>query len=77
MPGDRRSDCHALMAPVSILARRNGEQVIIHRCLGCGKEDPNRIAADDNPLLLMRLEPISQAGLELVEPSITGAEESA
>lgn len=77
MPGDRRSDCHALMAPVSILARRNGEQVIIHRCLGCGKEDPNRIAADDNPLLLMRLEPIAQAGLELVEPSITGAEESA
>lgn len=66
MPGDRKSDCHAMMAPAGILNRRNGEQVIIHRCLGCGKDDPNRIAADDNPLLLMRLEPTSSPGLEVI-----------
>ena len=66
MPGDRKSDCHALMEPTGILTRRNGEQVIIHRCLGCGKEDPNRIAADDNPLLLMQLAPISAPDLDLV-----------
>lgn len=65
-PGDRRSDCHALMAPVGILSRRNSEQVIIHRCLGCGKEDPNRIAADDNPILLLTLPPVAPAGLVLV-----------
>ena len=76
MPGDRKSDCHALMAPVGILTRRNGEQVIIHQCLGCGKEDPNRIAADDNPLLLMRLEPVSSPGLEVVTPALP-AEETA
>jgi hypothetical protein len=76
-PGDRMSDCHALMEPAGILIRRNGEQVLIHRCLGCGKEDPNRIAADDNPLLLMRLAPKSSPGLELVPAAITEAEETA
>jgi hypothetical protein len=77
-PGDRRSDCHTLMEPVGILMRRNGEQVIIHRCLGCGKEDPNRIAADDNPLLLMRLKPITAYGVGLVPtPDHSEAEESA
>jgi hypothetical protein len=72
-PGDRKSDCHALMEPAGILTRRNGEQVIVHRCLGCGKEDPNRIAADDSPLLLMRLRPIPAPGLELVPASTTPA----
>ena len=54
-PGDRKSDCHAAMEPIGKLVRRNGEQVLMHRCRACGKEDPNRIAADDSPLLLMRL----------------------
>jgi hypothetical protein len=39
------------MEPIGMVIRRN-EDVLIHRCLGCGKEDPNRIAADDNPVLL-------------------------
>jgi hypothetical protein len=39
------------MVPIGIVRRRN-EDVLSHRCLGCGKEDPNRIAADDNPVLL-------------------------
>ncbi len=55
VPGDRRSDCGSLMAPVGVLNRRNGEQMILHRCLGCGKEGPNRLAADDDPTILMRL----------------------
>jgi len=58
VPGDRRSDCGSLMAPVGVLNRRNGEQMILHRCLGCGKEGPNRIAADDDPTILMRLLPV-------------------
>jgi hypothetical protein len=47
-PGDRASTCGALMAPVGTFARSKGEQVIVHRCLGCGFERHNRIAADDN-----------------------------
>lgn len=54
-PGDRASHCRSLMAPVGTFFRPNGEQVVVHRCLGCGFERNNRIAADDNPLLLMRL----------------------
>jgi hypothetical protein len=57
-PGDRRSECHSLMRPRGMIERRNGEQMIMHECLGCGKTQPTRVAADDNPLLLMRLEPI-------------------
>ena len=43
------------MAPVGVFLRLSGEQVIVHRCLGCGFERHNRVAADDNPLAVMRL----------------------
>lgn len=61
-PGDRRSDCHSLMAPVGLYARPSGEQVIVHRCLGCDFERFNRVAADDNPLSVMRL-PLTESPL--------------
>lgn len=47
-PGDRASDCGALMAPIGVFQRPNGEYVLVHRCLGCGLERFNRIAADDD-----------------------------
>ena len=62
MPGDRLADCGSLMAPVGIAERRNGEQMIVHRCLGCGHKHPNRVAADDNPSVLSTLPPISPNG---------------
>jgi hypothetical protein len=46
-PGDRASACHGKMAPAGVFTRRNGEHVILHRCLTCGFERHNRIAADD------------------------------
>lgn len=54
-PGDRASDCRSLMAAVGLFARPSGEQVLVHRCLGCGFERYNRVAADDNPLAIMQL----------------------
>lgn len=54
-PGDRRCECRSLMAPVGLATRRNGEQVIVHRCLGCEVERVCRVAADDHPLEIMRL----------------------
>jgi hypothetical protein len=63
------------MPPMGIISRRNGEQVIIHRCLGCGKEDPNRIAADDNPVALLRLPPVAPAGLDIVFASVAELDE--
>ena len=35
--------------------RKNGEWAIIHRCKRCGKLSSNRIAADDNPVLLVSI----------------------
>ncbi len=54
-PGDRASECGSLMAPVGRFARPNGEPMLVHRCLGCGREGHNRIAADDAVALLTRL----------------------
>lgn len=55
VPGDRDSDCHAGMEPIAITVRRDGEWVLIHRCTGCDQLKQNRIAGDDNPLMLVRL----------------------
>ncbi|MGI8687098.1 MAG: RNHCP domain-containing protein [Thermomicrobiales bacterium] len=54
-PGDRASDCGAKMAPVARFTRSNGEPMIVHRCLGCGFERNNRLAADDNMHLFEEL----------------------
>lgn len=56
-PGDRLSDCRSLMEPVGTWFRRNGEQVIVHRCLGCGETRNCRVAADDYHGACMHLVP--------------------
>ena len=54
-PGDRASLCRGVMNPIGVWVRQNGEWAIIHRCRSCGKLSSNRIAADDNPALLMSI----------------------
>ena len=54
-PGDRASACGGLMEPIGVWVRKNGEWAIIHRCRACGALDSNRVAADDNPVLLMSI----------------------
>lgn len=46
------------MEPIGTAFRRNGEQVIVHRCLGCGEVRYCRAAADDHLLVCMRLAPM-------------------
>ena len=53
--GDREADCGALMEPIGMWVRKNGEWALLHRCRMCGTIHANRVAADDNPLLLMSL----------------------
>ena len=60
-PGDRSSPCRALMAAIGVAFRPNGEQLVVHRCNGCGIERQNRVAADDNPTALLRLAPVIPA----------------
>ncbi|GLF95884.1 RNHCP domain-containing protein [Streptomyces yaizuensis] len=55
IPGDRASDCHGRMEPLSMSVRPDGEWMIIHQCLTCGELSANRIAGDDNPLPLLHL----------------------
>jgi len=54
-PGDRAADCGASMEPIAITARPDGEWLLVHRCTCCDTIHVNRIAGDDNPLLLTRL----------------------
>lgn len=54
-PGDRAADCGGIMEPVSVWVRRSGEWAIIHRCKVCGALSSNRVAADDNPMMLMSI----------------------
>ena len=54
-PGDRAAGCGGTMEPVSVWVRKGGEWAIIHRCKVCGVLHSNRVAADDNPALLMSL----------------------
>jgi hypothetical protein len=41
-PGDRLSSCHGLMAPEDFEIK-NGEYVIIHRCLKCGLKKKKQV----------------------------------
>jgi len=61
-PGDRDAECGASMEPIAIAVRGDGEWVIVHRCRHCDELHLNRIAGDDNPLLLLRLavKPLAQ-----------------
>ena len=54
-PGDRKNECRSLMEPIGTAFKRNGEQVIVHRCLGCGEVRYCRAAADDNLILCEEL----------------------
>jgi len=54
-PGDRASPCGGSMAPIGAFTRSKGEHVIVHRCLACGFERYNRLAADDDFSAVLRL----------------------
>jgi RNHCP domain len=43
------------MEPIAVHVRGNGEWALVHRCAGCAAVRLNRVAGDDNPLMLMRL----------------------
>jgi len=60
-PGDRMSACKALMRPIALTTKpsRNkygegyGELMLVHLCTGCQCISINRIAADDEPDMLL------------------------
>jgi len=61
-PGDRLCECRAGMRPVGLTLKntnkkygdgQNGELMLIHICVKCGKTSINRIAADDDAFMIM------------------------
>lgn len=64
-PGDRKSKCQARMMPIGLTFKhegvdkygrlRQGELMLIHECTGCGKISINRIAADDNEEMILKI----------------------
>ena len=55
VPGDRAADCAGSMEPIGVSVGDDGEWALVHRCTACSTVPVNRIAGDDNPLMLMRL----------------------
>ncbi len=53
--GDRRSGCRGEMEPVGIEVRYDDEWALLHRCRACGLIRANRLAGDDNALVLISL----------------------
>ncbi|MEK7672642.1 MAG: RNHCP domain-containing protein [Patescibacteria group bacterium] len=47
-PGDRLSNCHGLMEPISLDQTGKKGYKIFHKCLECGKILPNKAAPDDD-----------------------------
>jgi DNA-directed RNA polymerase subunit RPC12/RpoP len=68
--GDRRSECRAEMEPIGLTFKnegmdkygkaRQGELMLIHKCVGCGKISLNRIAGDDNSEEILKVFQLSQ-----------------
>ena len=81
--GDRLSACKCGMQPVGLTVKKqfkkyasadSGELMLIHRCADCGSFAINRIAADDDPEMLLEVYEISllRAGEFLVQFAAAG-----
>lgn len=55
IPGDRSNVCGGLMKSVGKKLKSNAEESIVHKCQKCGFERWNRVAGDDNDLLVDEL----------------------
>ena len=53
-PGDRAAECFGLMQPVAV-TKKNGRYTIIHRCLKCGLEKPNKFQKQDSFEALLKV----------------------
>jgi rubrerythrin len=52
-PGDRKCKCEGLMEPIH-LEQKNGNFIIVHRCIKCGFIKKNKAQDDDDILTFMK-----------------------
>lgn len=48
IPGDRKETCRGLMAPIGVLHKKDGEEMLVHKCEKCSFLRKNRVAGDDS-----------------------------
>ncbi len=60
-PGDRAATCGGLMEPVAVTRKRD-DFVLLHRCMTCGFERPNRCTDADDFSALLTLSQIQGLG---------------
>lgn len=46
--GDRLSNCSGLMKAIGKQLKKDGEEVLIHKCIKCKEIRKNRVAGDDS-----------------------------
>ena len=54
-PGDRASECKGLMRPSAVTVSSKKGFIITHKCTVCGAERNNKMQADDDTALLIKL----------------------
>ena len=62
-PGDRKSDCHGLMKPVSV-DQKNSKWRIKYHCQVCGYERENKTQKEDNFEKIIELTTLSKKSLK-------------
>ncbi|OGC78051.1 hypothetical protein A2619_03155 [candidate division WWE3 bacterium RIFOXYD1_FULL_39_9] len=58
--GDRKSNCHGSMEPIGKYLKKDGEEVLVHKCVKCGFIRANRVAGDDSFDLVEKLPILAQ-----------------
>ena len=53
--GDRKSSCRRPMMPIGLTMKKDGEIMIVSKCISCGKISANRIAGDDKESAILEL----------------------
>ena len=46
-PGDRQEKCNGIMKPIG-LDKKDGDYILIHKCMRCGLERRNKVSREDN-----------------------------
>ena len=53
-PGDRKGECGGMMEPIGVNKKGN-EYTILHKCVKCGLEKPNKAVKEDSFEMLIQV----------------------
>ena len=53
-PGDRKEACWGMMEPIGV-EKKGDEYIILHKCVICGLEKPNKAVKEDNFQMIVQI----------------------